>query len=163
MKSASASPDPGLSADSGRDGNRYRPGQKFPEERIVIITTGSQGEPMSAFGAHGNGTPQADQDPVRRHGGPFVQIHSWKRKGHCKHHQQKLYKLGADVIYEKISAIHVSGHAFREELKMMIHLTGPGILFPFTENTGTCCFTAVWPVRWAYPPKNSVGRGRPGD
>jgi ribonuclease J len=41
-----------------------------------------------------------------------------------------LYRNGADVIYEKISDIHVSGHAFREELKLMIHLTKPEYFIP---------------------------------
>jgi ribonuclease J len=41
-----------------------------------------------------------------------------------------LYRLGADVIYEKISDIHVSGHAFREELKLMINLTKPEYFIP---------------------------------
>jgi len=41
-----------------------------------------------------------------------------------------LYRRGADVIYEKISHIHVSGHAFREELKLMIHLTKPEYFIP---------------------------------
>jgi ribonuclease J len=41
-----------------------------------------------------------------------------------------LYKRGADVIYEKISEIHVSGHAFREELKLMINLTRPEYFIP---------------------------------
>lgn len=42
----------------------------------------------------------------------------------------KLYKQGANVIYEKISSIHVSGHAFREELKLMINLTKPKYFIP---------------------------------
>jgi len=42
----------------------------------------------------------------------------------------KLYRQGAEVIYEKISEIHVSGHAFREELKLMIHLTKPRYFIP---------------------------------
>mgnify|MGYP002063268938 CR=1 FL=1 len=41
-----------------------------------------------------------------------------------------LYKRGADVIYEKISAIHVSGHAFQEELKLMINLVKPKYFIP---------------------------------
>ena len=45
----------------------------------------------------------------------------------------KLYKRGANVIYEKISEIHVSGHAFREELKLMINLTRPEVFHPDTR------------------------------
>ena len=41
-----------------------------------------------------------------------------------------LYRRGADVIYEKISEIHVSGHAFQEELKLMINLTRPKFFIP---------------------------------
>ena len=101
----------------------------FPEERIVIITTGSQGEPMSALvrmamGYHKQIKIQADDTVV---------LSSKFIPGNEKaiaNIINKLYKLGADVIYEKISAIHVSGHAFREELKMMIHLTRPRHFIP---------------------------------
>jgi ribonuclease J len=71
------------------------------DEEIIIITTGTQGEPMSAL--------------ARMSAAKII---------------NNLYRKGADVIYEKISDIHVSGHAFREELKLMIKLTRPQYFIP---------------------------------
>jgi len=101
----------------------------FPDDRIVIITTGSQGEPMSALARMASGIHKQ----VKICDGDTVILSSKFIPGNEKAIAKiinNLYRRGADVIYEKISHIHVSGHAFREELKLMIHLTKPKYFIP---------------------------------
>lgn len=101
----------------------------FPDEEIVIITTGSQGEPMSALARMATGTHK--QIKIKEK--DTVILSSKFIPGNEKaiaNIINKLYKQGANVIYEKISSIHVSGHAFREELKLMINLTKPKYFIP---------------------------------
>ena len=99
------------------------------DEEVLIVTTGSQGEPMAALArmAHGN------HRQIQIHPGDTVILSSKFIPGNERAIGQiinQLYRRGADVIYEKISAIHVSGHAFREELKLMINLTRPRFFVP---------------------------------
>ena len=101
----------------------------FPDDEIIIITTGSQGEPMSALARMASGIHK--QVKIRE--GDTVILSSKFIPGNEKAIAKiinNLYRRGADVIYEKISAIHVSGHAFREELKLMMHLTKPRYFVP---------------------------------
>jgi ribonuclease J len=101
----------------------------FPDDEIIIVTTGSQGEPMSALARMASGTHK--QIKVKHE--DTVILSSKFIPGNEKaiaNIINKLYKRGADVIYEKISEIHVSGHAFREELKLMINLTKPKYFIP---------------------------------
>ncbi len=97
--------------------------------QLVIITTGSQGEPMSALTRMSTGTHRQ----IRIEAGDTVILSSKFIPGNEKAIAKiinNLFRKGADVIYEKISDIHVSGHAFREELKMMIGLTRPTYFIP---------------------------------
>lgn len=104
-------------------------GLNYPDKTILMITTGSQGEPLSslarmAAGTHKRFRIKADDTAI---------LSSKFIPGNEKaiaHIINCLYRLGADVIYEKISNIHVSGHAFREELKLMINLTRPRYFIP---------------------------------
>ncbi len=101
----------------------------FPDEEIVIITTGSQGEPMAALARMATGTHK--QIKVKKE--DTVILSSKFIPGNEKAIAKiinDLYRRGADVIYEKISKIHVSGHAFQEELKLMINLTRPKYFIP---------------------------------
>ena len=101
----------------------------YPDDEIVIITTGSQGEPMSALARMSEGTHK--KLSIRK--GDTVILSSKFIPGNEKaivHIINNLYRKGADVVYEKISDIHVSGHAFREELKLMIQLTKPRYFIP---------------------------------
>ncbi len=101
----------------------------FPDDKIVIITTGSQGEPMAALARMSTGFHK--QIKIRKN--DTVILSSKFIPGNEKAIARiinNLYRRGADVIYEKISAIHVSGHAFREELKLMINLTDPKYFIP---------------------------------
>ena len=101
----------------------------FPDDEIIMVTTGSQGEPMSALARMASGFHK--QIKVKQE--DTVILSSKFIPGNEKaiaNIINKLYKRGADVIYEKISEIHVSGHAFREELKLMINLTKPKYFIP---------------------------------
>lgn len=101
----------------------YRP------EELVIISTGSQGEPMSALtrialGAH----RQVEIAP-----GDLVVISATPIPGNERSVSgviNELFRKGADVIYEALADIHVSGHACQEELKLMHRLVNPKFFLP---------------------------------
>ncbi|MBR9985517.1 MAG: ribonuclease J [Desulfosarcina sp.] len=101
----------------------------YPDNEIIMVTTGSQGEPMSALARMAAGTHRQ----IKIHEEDTVILSSKFIPGNEKaiaNIINNLYRRGADVVYEKISNIHVSGHAFREELKMMINLTKPTFFMP---------------------------------
>lgn len=101
----------------------------FSDDEIIMVTTGSQGEPMSALARMASGNHK--QIKVKQE--DTVILSSKFIPGNEKaiaNIINRLYKRGADVIYEKISEIHVSGHAFREELKLMINLVKPKYFIP---------------------------------
>jgi len=102
---------------------------EFPDEELLMITTGSQGEPMSSLARMATKTHK--WVTIKR--GDMVILSSKFIPGNERaigNIINKLYRLEADVIYEKISNIHASGHAFREELKLMIALTRPKYFIP---------------------------------
>jgi ribonuclease J len=101
----------------------------FANDEIIIVTTGSQGEPMSALARMADGTHKI----IKIKKDDTVVLSSKFIPGNERaitNIINKLYKCGADVVYEKISEIHVSGHAFQEELKLMINLTKPRYFIP---------------------------------
>lgn len=102
---------------------------RYPDDEVIIITTGSQGEPMSALARMAAG----NHKQIKTKKEDTIILSSKFIPGNEKaigHIINKLYKRGANVIYEKISEIHVSGHAFQEELKLMINLTRPKFFMP---------------------------------
>ncbi|CAD7841557.1 MAG: Ribonuclease J (endonuclease and 5' exonuclease) [Olavius algarvensis Delta 4 endosymbiont] len=102
---------------------------EYPDNEILIVTTGSQGEPMAALSRMASGNHQH----IRIKKEDTVILSSKFIPGNEKAITgiiNSLYRRGADVVYEKISDIHVSGHAFREELKLMINLTRPQYFIP---------------------------------
>lgn len=101
----------------------------FADDEIIMVTTGSQGEPMSALarmaaGAHKQIKIKPDDTVILS--SKFIPGNEKAIASIINN----LYRRGADVIYEKISKIHVSGHAFQEELKLMISLTKPKFFMP---------------------------------
>ncbi len=102
---------------------------QYPPEQIVLITTGSQGEPMSAL------TRMAMHDHKKVNITPldFIIISATPIPGNEKHVTRvvnELMKSGAEVIYESMYEVHVSGHACQEELKLLLALTRPKYFFP---------------------------------
>lgn len=101
----------------------------WDEQELVIITTGSQGEPMSAIARMAAGTHKQ----LRIRPGDTVVLSSKFIPGNERAIAKiidNLYRRGAEVVYEKISEIHASGHAYREELREMIRLTRPAHVVP---------------------------------
>ena len=101
----------------------------YTPDKIVIITTGSQGEPMSAL----TRMAMNDHKKVDIMPGDTVIISATPIPGNEKLVSRTidhLYKLGADVIYEKSNGVHVSGHASQEEIKLMHNLVRPKFFIP---------------------------------
>ena len=103
--------------------------RNYPDEKLVIITTGSQGEPMSAltkmaFGEH---------KKVYITPNDYVIISATPIPGNEKmvgNVVNELMKHGVEVIYERMYEVHVSGHACQEELKLMMGLVKPKFFIP---------------------------------
>lgn len=102
---------------------------KIRDNELVIITTGSQGEPMSALVRMASGTHKH----IRIKKDDRVILSSKHIPGNEKAIASiinKLYRKGADVVYSKIAQIHASGHAHQEELKLMLNLVKPRYFIP---------------------------------
>lgn len=99
------------------------------DSEIVVVSTGSQGEPMSALSRMSNGDNQfvtvGDNDTVIISASPIPGNEKLVYRV-----INNLYKLGAEVVYESLQNIHVSGHACREEHKIMHHLLKPKFFIP---------------------------------
>ena len=103
--------------------------KSLPDNQVVIITTGSQGEPMSALSRMARGQHKG----IAVHKGDTIILSSRFIPGNEKAITSvinKLYGLGADVIYENVSDIHTSGHARQAELKIMLSLVRPRYFIP---------------------------------
>jgi len=102
---------------------------KLRPEQVVIITTGSQGEPMSALARIASSTHKK----VEIMEGDLVIISANPIPGNEKFVYRvinDLFKQGADVIYDSLAETHVSGHAKQEELKLMHRLIKPKFFMP---------------------------------
>jgi ribonuclease J len=103
--------------------------KNIPDDQLVIITTGSQGEPMSALSRIASGEHKA----VKLKKGDMVILSSTPVPGNEKtvsNVVNKLFEKGAEVIYSDIADIHVSGHACQEELKLILGLVKPKFFMP---------------------------------
>ncbi|WP_315118011.1 ribonuclease J [uncultured Clostridium sp.] len=102
---------------------------KYPNNKVVIITTGSQGEPMSALSR----MAASEHRKVNIIPGDMVIISATPIPGNEKLVSKvinQLFKKGAEVIYETLADVHVSGHACQEELKLMHTLVKPRFFIP---------------------------------
>jgi ribonuclease J len=127
----------------------------MPPEKTVIITTGSQGEPMSAlYRMAFSGHRQIEIKP-----GDRVIISASAVPGNevtVNRVIDELFRRGAEVIYDKVSELHVSGHAYQEELKMMIALTKPRFFIPVHGGHRHLCNHAKLAVQMGIKHKNIV-------
>ncbi|MBQ6662673.1 MAG: RNase J family beta-CASP ribonuclease [Firmicutes bacterium] len=101
----------------------------LPDSKIVIITTGSQGEPMSALARMANDAHRS----VKLRKGDMVILSSTPVPGNERSVSDvvnRLYDKGVEVIHNEIADIHVSGHACREELKLVHSLIHPHFFMP---------------------------------
>lgn len=102
---------------------------ELPGERLTFLTTGSQGEPLSVL----HRVALDDHKSIKIDRGDTVILSSKFIPGNEKTISNlinHLYRRGAEVHYEKVSEIHVSGHASQEELKTMLQLTRPRYFVP---------------------------------
>lgn len=102
---------------------------EYPDERLLVLTTGSQGEPLSALSQIA-----ADEYPrLKIRPGDTVILSATPIPGNESlvwRTVNRLIRLGARVIHERLAPVHVSGHACQEELKLMLNLLKPRYLAP---------------------------------
>ena len=102
---------------------------RYPKDKIVLVTTGSQGEPMSAL----TRMAFADHRQVEVGPGDFIIISARPIPGNEKtvgNVIDELLKRGCEVVYESMYDVHVSGHACREEIKLLQALVKPRYYIP---------------------------------
>jgi len=103
--------------------------EDFPDEKVVVISTGSQGEPLSALRRMANN----DHRDVQLHAGDTVVFSATPVPGNERAVNEtidRIYEIGATVITAKDAPIHASGHGWQEELKLMLNLTKPKYVMP---------------------------------
>jgi ribonuclease J len=104
--------------------------EDFPDHKMVIISTGSQGEPLSALRRMAAG----DHPNVDLREGDTVIFSATPIPGNERDVGQtinRIYQLGADVITARDAPVHASGHGYAEELKLMVNITKPRYVMPF--------------------------------
>lgn len=102
---------------------------RYPKEKVVLVTTGSQGEPMSALAR----MAFADHRKVEVGPGDFIIISARPIPGNEKtvgNVVDELMKRGCEVVYESMYEVHVSGHACQDELKIMQGVVRPKYFIP---------------------------------
>lgn len=103
---------------------------RYPAEETVLVVTGSQGEPTSVLSRIAAG----DHRQVKIANGDTVIISASPVPGNEQMVSRTidgLFRLGADVIYDTLRPVHVSGHASQEEIKLMLNLVRPQFCVPF--------------------------------
>ena len=101
----------------------------YPSNRVVVLTTGSQGEPLSGLTRMASG----EHKQVQIMAGDTVVISATPIPGNERtvaRTVDNLFRLGANVIHERSQGIHVSGHACREELKVLLNMVKPRFFMP---------------------------------
>jgi ribonuclease J len=103
--------------------------EDFPDEKVIVISTGSQGEPLSALRRMANN----DHRDVELHSGDTVVFSATPVPGNERAVNEtidRIYEIGASVVTAKDAPIHASGHGWQEELKLMLNLTKPRYVMP---------------------------------
>jgi ribonuclease J len=106
-----------------------RENEDFPDEKVIVISTGSQGEPLSALRRMANN----DHRDVELHSGDTVVFSATPVPGNERAVNEtidRIYEIGASVVTAKEAPIHASGHGWQEELKLMLNLTKPRYVMP---------------------------------
>ena len=133
----------------------------YPPQEMALITTGSQGEPMSAL----TRISQSEHRQVEIVPGDTVIIAANPIPGNEKlvaRTVNNLFQLKADVIYRSVSGVHVSGHGSEEEIKLMINLLKPDYLVPVHGEYRQQAYCAKTAVKLGIPEEN-VFLVRPGN
>ncbi len=127
--------------------------QNFPENRIVILSTGSQGQETSALGRMSRG----EHRHVKIQPKDTVILSSSPIPGNERaitNLMNKLFTLGANVVYNKLFDVHTSGHAHREELKLMLGLVRPKYVMPIHGERYMLVRHAELATQMGWDPKN---------
>jgi ribonuclease J len=104
--------------------------ESFPDHKVVAISTGSQGEPLSAL----RRMAHADHADVELHSGDTVIFSATPIPGNERSVNEtidRIFEIGAEVVTAADAPIHASGHGWQEELKLMLNLTRPRYVMPF--------------------------------
>jgi len=107
-----------------------REAESFPDHKLVVISTGSQGEPLSAL----RRMAHRDHPQIRLKDGDTVVFSATPIPGNERAVNEtidRLYHIGCDVITARDAPVHASGHGYAEELKLMLNLTQPRYVMPF--------------------------------
>ena len=126
---------------------------QYPPEQVVLITTGSQGEPMSAL----HRMAFSEHKQVTIDAGDRIIISASAIPGNeitISRVIDELFQKGAEVIYDRNTPLHVSGHACQEELKMMLALTKPRYFIPVHGEYRMLCKHAEIGKLMGVEPKN---------
>ena len=102
----------------------------FPDERVVLISTGSQGEPLSAL----RRMAYRDHPQVELRQGDTVVFSATPIPGNERAVNEtidRLYHIGCDVVTPRDAPVHASGHGYAEEIKLMLNLLKPRYVMPF--------------------------------
>jgi ribonuclease J len=102
----------------------------FPDERVVILSTGSQGEPLSAL----RRMAYRDHPQVELKRGDTVVFSATPIPGNERAVNEtidRLYHIGCEVITPREAPVHASGHGYAEEVKLMLNLSKPRYVMPF--------------------------------
>jgi ribonuclease J len=103
---------------------------KYPDNEIAILTTGSQGEPLAGL----TRMSRDENSKIQVRQSDTVILSSTPIPGNedmVWRVVNRIFRLGATVIYDAVQNVHVSGHGYQEELKMLINLTSPEFVAPY--------------------------------
>jgi ribonuclease J len=134
--------------------------EDFADEKLVVISTGSQGEPLSALRRMAHG----DHPQVELHEGDTVIFSATPIPGNERAVNEtinRIYRLGADVITTADVPVHASGHGYAEELKLMLNLTKPRYVMPVHGDHRRLRLHAELAQAVGVPPK-SIFKGENG-
>ncbi len=104
--------------------------ENYPDDEVVAISTGSQGEPLSALRRMAHG----DHRDVQLHSGDTVIFSATPVPGNERSVNEtvdRIFEIGAKVITAADAPIHASGHGYQEDMKLMLNLTRPKYVMPF--------------------------------
>ncbi|HUB35205.1 MAG TPA: ribonuclease J [Solirubrobacteraceae bacterium] len=104
--------------------------EDFPDDRIVILSTGSQGEPLSAL----RRMAYRDHPQVKLHEGDTVVFSATPVPGNERAVNEtidRLFHIGCDVVTSNDAPVHASGHGYAEEVELMLNLVKPRYVMPF--------------------------------
>jgi len=125
----------------------------LPDEQIVLITTGSQGEPMSVLSR----IAMDEHKDIKIKPNDTVVLSAKMIPGNERAIGRiinHLFRRGANVLYEKVSEVHVSGHASKEELKLMLNLIGPKYFVPVHGEYRHLSYHAMLATKQGIPEEN---------